>query len=67
MTMQGIKIYRFGLAVILILITFFGTALGLANFNPIGCPIASAFETGDIHKGFGQIDRVSIGFFPVMA
>ena len=51
---------------ILIVIAFFGTALGSANFNPIGCPIAGAFETGNIDKGFGQIDRVSVGLFPVM-
>ena len=33
MTMQGIKIYRLGLAMILILITFFCTALGSANLT----------------------------------
>jgi hypothetical protein len=67
MVMQGIKIYGLWLTVIVIVVAPFGTAFGLAHFKPIGCPIAGAFEAGDIHKGFGQIDRVPIDLFPVSA
>ncbi len=29
--------------------------------EPIGRPVAGAFESADINKGFGQVNRMSIG------
>ncbi|MFH1524945.1 MAG: hypothetical protein ABIF04_08265 [Chloroflexota bacterium] len=56
MTMQEIKVDCFGLAMIVIVIAFFGTALGLANFNPVACPIAGALETaaGEVIVGLDR-------------
>ena len=65
MGMQGIKVYGFWLTVIAIGVALLGTAFGLAHAEPIGRPVAGAFESADIDKGFCQINGVTIGFFPV--
>jgi hypothetical protein len=64
MGMQGIKVYGLGLTVIAIGVPLLGVAFGLAHAEPIGGPVAGAFESADVNKGFGQVNRVSIGFFP---
>ena len=65
MTMQGIKVDGFWLTVIAIGVALLGTAFGLAHTEPIGCPVAGAFKPADVNKGFGQVNRVTIDFFPV--
>lgn len=66
-TMQGIKIYSLWLAVIVIGVAFFGTALGLAHIVPIGRLVAGTSKTGIINKGLCQINRMAIAFLPVTA
>jgi len=65
MTLEGIKIDRFWLTVITILVASLGTSFGLAHILPIGSPIAGAFEAGHVHKGFSEINRMTIGSLPI--
>jgi len=65
--MQGIKVNSLWPAMIPVAVASFGTASGLANLDPVCCPVTGPIKVGDIHKGFGQVHRVSIGFLPVSA
>ena len=67
MTVQGIKVYGFRLAVVEIDVAFLGTAFGLAHKNPIGSPVAGAFKSADVNKGLCKINRMPIDSLPVRA
>jgi hypothetical protein len=44
----------------------FGNTFGLADFDPVGGPVAGAFESALFDKGFQQIKRVMINADPVI-
>ena len=67
MTVQGIKAYGFGLTMVEIGISLFGTAFGFSHKEPIGSLVAGALESADVNKGLCEINGVPITFLPVCA
>ena len=65
--MQGIKVNRLGLPVIMIPIAALGTAPGLSHPLPIGRPVAGARKASAIDEGLGQVNGMTIGGLPIMA
>ncbi len=64
--MQGIKINGFGLTVIIVAVAPLATALSLTNVDPVGRLIAGPLKPARIHKGLGQIERMTIDALPVL-
>jgi hypothetical protein len=65
--MQGIKINRLGLTMIVIAITLLGIALALSHIDPVRGLIAGPLKPVLIHEGFGQIKGMTISGLPVLA
>ena len=64
--MKGIKIYGLWLPMILISITFFSTAAGLADILPVSSFITGTFEMRAVNKSFSKIYPVVISAVPVI-
>ena len=63
--MQRIKVDGLGLTMVVVVIALLGAALGQADIDPVGGLIAGAWETAPIHKGFSQIQGMTIGLLPI--
>jgi hypothetical protein len=64
--MQGIKIDRLGLAMIVVAVASLGAALGQAHIEPVGGPIAGALKTAQVHKGLSEVEGMTIEGLPIL-
>ena len=65
--MQGIKIDRLGLTMIVVAIASLSAPLGQAHIDPIGSLIADALKAAQIHKGLSQVEGMTIDRLPIVA
>jgi hypothetical protein len=63
--MQGIKIDRLGLTMMVVTIASLGAAFGQPHVDPIGRLIAGPFETTSIHKGLSEVKGMAKDSLPI--
>ena len=64
---QRIQVNRFGLPVMVPGVSLLGAAGGLAGIDPVGGPVAGAFEACVVNEGFDQRQAMTVAALPLSA
>lgn len=64
--MQGIKIDRLGLTMMVVTIASLGAAFGQAHMDPIGSLIADPLEAAQIDEGLSEVKGMTIDRLPIV-